>query len=157
MKKRLFSAILSLLLVFSLCACGSDSPQSGNIEGTLEEILGKVVKDAADPEMALLETPVTEENFSWFFFIDPIEGAEGLVSEAAIGSIPHCIGLLRVPASADAEQVKNDIEANLNPAKWVCVEAEKTAVVRHGDLILVALAETTAVDKAVEQFDALAK
>lgn len=155
MMKKLCAAFLALLLTLSLAACGSSS--GGNIEGSLQELLQKVTDGATDPEMALMDTEVNSDNFAGYFFIDPVEGAEGRVSEAAINAIPHSIGLLRVPASADPEKVKTDIEANLNPRKWVCVEAEKTAVVRHGDLILVAMSSADSVDKAVANFDALAK
>ena len=156
MTKKLLSAFLALTFLFTLTACGA--PEAGkNIEGSLEELLTKVTNGASDPEMALMTTQVNQDNFTWYFFIDPVEGAEGAVSEAAIGSIPHSIGLLRVPESADPEQVKKDIEAKLDPRKWVCVEAEKTAVIRHGDLILVAMSTADSVDKAVANFDALAK
>lgn len=155
MKKFLPVLLAILLLACSACTSGSPAAGQENIEGSVEELLGKVTQDAADPEISLMTTQAADENFEWYFFIQPIDGSEGWVSEPMIGSIPHCIGLLRVPASQDPEEVRTEIEENINPRKWVCVEAEKTAVLRRGDLILVAMSDTATVDKAVANFQAL--
>lgn len=170
--KQLLCILLTLSLALSLAACsggktdsgasgsGSGAPASSapaeeHIEGSVEELLGKVTEGAADPELSLVTTQADPSTFEWYFFIPCPEGAEGWVSEPMIGSIPHFIGLLRVPEGTDAEEVRTSIEENLNPQKWVCVEAEKTAVLRRGDLILVAMAEGTSVDKAVDNFQKL--
>lgn len=153
--KKLISALLSLLLILSLAACDRQGNGSGNIEGAMDEILSKVTDGVTDPEMALTTTTADNDSFSWFFFIDPIEGAEAVVSEASISSIPHSIGLIRLPDSADPQQVKEDITEKLDPRKWICVEAEKTAVEVKGNLILVAMSSKEAVDKAVENFQSL--
>ncbi len=155
--KKLIPILLALLLAVSCAACAGNG--SGNssvqIDGDVSELLSQVTEGVTDPEMALVNPEITDENFSWYFFIDPIEGAEAAVSEPMIGSIPHFIGLLRVPEGTDAEQVRSDIEANLNPRKWVCVEAEKTAVLRRGNLILAAMSDADAVSKATANFNAL--
>ncbi len=155
MKKGIL-LLLAALLFLTCAACGQPTGDGEkNIEGSLSELLSQVTKDATDPELALLETEVTEETFSYFLFIEPIEGAEALVSEPGIGSIPHCVALLRVPDSVDAEEVRSEIEKNLDPRKWICTEAEKTAVLRRGNLILMAMSETDTVNKVVSNFNAL--
>lgn len=154
MKKWL--AMVMLCMVVLLVGCGNNSSKTANIEGTLPEIMEKV-NDGADIQAMLMDTEVNDANFQSYFFIEPIKDAEGLVSEAAINAIAHTVQLLRVPEGTDAEKVRTDIEANLNPRKWICVEAEKTAVVAHGDLILVAMSTPDIVDKVVANFDALAK
>lgn len=157
--KKAISLFLMTCLLLALAACGQPAKESGtdNIEGSLSDLLSQVTKDATDPELSLMETEVTDENFSWFLFIDPIEGAEAIVSEPGIGSIPHCVALLRVPDSVDAEEVRSEIEEKLDPRKWVCVEAEKTAVLRRGNLILIAMSEAATVDKVTANFEALGK
>ena len=150
-----FVLVLSLLLCFAACSGTNGGTASGNIEGSLTDLLQKVTKDATDPEMALIETEVTEDMFSWYLFIDPIDGAEAVVSEPMIGSIPHSVALLRVPDSADAEQVRAEIEEKLDPRKWVCVEAEKTAVLCRGNLILMVMSDKETADKIISNFTAL--
>ncbi len=159
--KKLISILLVVLLAVSCAACAGNG--SGNadasvkFDGDINELLSQVTEGVTDPEMSLVNPEITDENFSWYFFIDPIEGADAAASEPMIGSIPHFIGLLRVPEGTDAETVKSDIEKNLDPRKWVCVEAEKTAVLLRGNLILVAMGEADDVAAATENFNALGK
>lgn len=155
--KKVFAVVLVLALLLCCAACGQadNTTGGGNIEGNLTDLLAKVTDGATDPEMSLIETEVTEEMFSWYLFIDPIDGAEAVVSEPMIGSIPHCVALLRVPASTDAEQVRGQIEENLDPRKWVCVEAEKTAVLRRGNLILMVMSDADTVSKVTSNFNSL--
>ena len=138
MKKTL----LSLLLLFSLLlltGCGTVGSESESvIEGSLEELLAKVT-EGVEPDIMVMETPLTQENFSSYLFIDYVEGSEGLASDAAINAIAHSVVLLRLPEGADAAEIQKEIEENLNPRKWVCVEAESSKVARHGNLILVAM------------------
>lgn len=154
MKRKILS-ILAAVLLLCCTACSAAPSGEDRVEGDVKDLLAKVTDGATDPELSLVTADVTEENFQWYFFVEPIDGAEGVVSEPMIGSIPHCIALLRVPAGSDAEAVRSEIEENLDPRKWVCVEAEKTAVLRRGDLILLAMSDAAAVDKAVENFNAL--
>ncbi|MCH5352297.1 MAG: hypothetical protein J1E06_02390 [Acutalibacter sp.] len=155
--KKVFAFVLVLSLLLCCAACGESNSTAGdgNIEGSLTDLLAKVTDGATDPEMSLIETEVTEDMFSWYLFIDPIDGAEAVVSEPMIGSIPHSVVLLRVPDSADAEQVRSEIEEKLDPRKWVCVEAEKTAVLRRGNLILMVMSDTETTDKVISNFSAL--
>ncbi len=153
--KKAACLLLALLVLLACAACGTASDGSENLEGSVEELLGQVTKDVTDPEMSLITIEATEENFSWYFFIDPIPGAEAWVSEPLIGSIPHFVGLLRVPEGADAEKTQSEIEEKLDPRKWVCVEAEKTEVIRRGDLILVVMSDSDAAAKAAANFRAL--
>lgn len=156
--KKVFLLSLAACVFLSLAGCGrSAGTGSEVVEGSVSELLSQVTKDATDPEMDLTEIEIAAENFSQYLFIDPIEGAEAAASEPFIGSIPHSAVLLRVPDSVNAEQVRADIEANLNPRKWVCVEAEKSAVLRRGNLILLVMSDSETVDKMAENFRALGK
>ena len=73
MKKTL----LSLLLLFSLLlltGCGTVGSESESvIEGSLEELLAKVT-EGVEPDIMVMETPLTQENFSSYLFIDYVEG-----------------------------------------------------------------------------------
>jgi hypothetical protein len=154
--KKIALALSLLLCVFLLTGCGGNTEGEPNIEGSLDEIMTKVT-DGVGTEMALMTSPITEDTFKNYFFIDYIEGSEGFASDAAINAIPHSIALLRLPEGTDGAAVEEEIRQNLDPRKWICVEAEEAQVVRHGDLILVAMSDTASVTKAVENFDALAQ
>lgn len=158
--KKLLCILLAALLIFSLAACG-DQDKSGSgkdpaFTGELTDYLTQLVDGVDDPEMATETSEVPEDLFSWIFFIDPVEGAEAAVHQPMNGSIPYCIALLRLPEGAEnGDAIRDEIEEKADPRKWVCVEAEKTAVIRRGNLILLAMADSTVVDAVTANFMAL--
>jgi len=161
--KRLWALLLVGALALSLVACsntdngGSGGDGSGQTDAvddlTLSEVLEKIQKDVELPMVGEME--VTDENFAGYFFIDPIEGAETLVSEAMINAVAHSVCLIRVPEGTDAAQVAADIEKNADPRKWICVEAEKTVVKTRGRTVLLVMSTTDTTDAIVENFDAI--
>lgn len=160
MKKFLCAALALLMLVSVLAGCGgnkteSDTAQETTFDGDLNEYLAQVIDGAVDPEMALENIEVPEDLFSWVFFIDPVENAEAVASMPMIGSIPYTVGLIRLSDTESLENVREQIETNMDPRKWVCVEAEKTAVLRRGNLVLMAMGDTATVDKVTANFMAL--
>lgn len=115
MKKIICAVTITLLLC--LAACGqSDGADSIPLGDLMETIL----KDVPDMPMTM-DTAIDSENFSSFLFIQPIEGAQGLASEAAIGSIAHSVVLLRLPEDVNGDAVAAEIKNNANPRKWICV------------------------------------
>ena len=55
----------------------------------------------------------------------------------------------------EAKKLAADVEANLNPAKWVCVEAEKTAVLVHNCTVLLVMSWSDVTDALTANFNAL--
>ena len=96
-----------------------------------------------------------EETFNWITFTQYQEGFEAAYSECMIGSIAHSLVLVRVPDGTDVEAVRADIEKNHDPRKWICVEAEKSAVVAHNNTILLVMADAVVADQVLANFDAL--
>ncbi len=156
MKKLCLFALCLCFLAFAGCSSSSQqsSEAAGNIEGTLDELMPKVI-EGLDPELALMEFPITKDNFSSYFFIDYVEGSTGLASDAAINAIPHSVALLRLPESEDSKAVCDEIEKNLDPRKWICVEAEASKVLAKGNLILVVMSDQATVDLVAKNFEAL--
>ena len=131
----------------------TDETQTGTSAASI--VLNDIIKDATDPEMMLMETAVTDDNFSWYFFIDPITDYKAAASEAAISSIAHSVAILEVPDGEDVQAIADQIETNLNPRKWVCVEPEATAVEVNGNFILVTMSEQSVVDTVVGRFTSM--
>ncbi len=156
MKKFCLFALCLCFLAFTGCASSSQqsSEAAGNIEGTLDELMPKVI-EGLNPELALTEQAILSNNFSSYFFIDYIAGSMGLASDAAINAIPHSVALLRLPEGEDSKAVCAEIEKNLDPRKWVCVEAEASKVLSRGNLILVVMSDQATVDLVVKNFEAL--
>ena len=138
--KRLVTLALALLMLLTVAACGKTDDEQTNpgADMTIDEIMATIL-EGVNSEIAVMSTPLDEENFAAYAFIDPIEDAEGVATESAITAVAHSVVLLRLPEESDAQEVAKQIEENADPRKWICVEAEKTEVVSHGNLVLLVM------------------
>lgn len=157
--KKIVAALLGAIMLLSFAACGAKSPSPSAEEKpgdtmALAEIFETILADVSDLP-AVMDIEINDENFESFLFIKPIDGAEALASEGQISAIAHSAVLLRLPEGSDAAAVAAEIEANANPRKWVCVEAEKTIVKAHGNTILLVMSFTDTADSIAANFDTL--
>lgn len=118
----------------------NDDDDDGGVttDSSLSDIMSQILTGVEDLP-ANGDIPLSEENFNFYAFIDHIEGAEGLASEAMISSVAHSAVLIRLPEGSDAEEVAEEIRTNADPRKWICVGAEKTIVTVNGDLVLLVM------------------
>ena len=153
--KKIIAAILCGLLLLSLAACGGGEKSGDTMSA--EEILNGLYEGAGKDElpMGLMTVQAEGEMFEYFFFIPEVAGAEAWVSEPGISSIAHSVGVIRLPEDADAEDIAAQIEANMNPSKWLCVTAEKAEVICHGQTILLVMSSNELADLVIANFDAL--
>ena len=123
--KKILCLLTTLVLTLTLTGCGEK-----NVQGSLEEIMNKVYASIPEEErpMMLMNTEVTKENVEMYLGTSNIEYEEALASESATGSIAHSVVLVRVKDNANVEAIKEKIENNVNPRKWICVEAEEVEV-----------------------------
>ncbi len=134
-----------------------NAPSNVTLSSELYEIIA-AVENGAGIEASLMVEPIGDpEMFAYMFYTSYIEGAEGLVSQPMIGAIPHFAGLIRLPEGADVNAVVNDIKANADPRKWICVEAEKVAVEARGNVVLFVMSSTAIADQMVANFNAIAE
>lgn len=145
-------AIMLAVCMVILSACSSESEQAAPDEplSALMEQLYAGITDAP----ATADVELNADNFEYYAFADYREGYEGLASEAMISAIAHSVVLVR--ADEGAEELAAQIEANANPAKWICVSAEKTIVRRRGNLIMLVMSSEALADEIAANFDKLA-
>lgn len=159
MKKilSLLLALAAMAYVFAACSdtgSGGGAAQNETITDPLDEVMAQILDNIDDLPMPM-DTEITEENFKAYLFIDYIDGSEALASDAAIGAIAHSVCLLRLPEDVDAASAAEDIEANADPRKWICVEAEKVIVRQRGNLILLVMSSAETADAIAANFDGL--
>ena len=150
--KKILLLLVAIMLSLTLTGCGNK-----NVEGTLEEIMTKVYSTLGEDEtpMMLTNIEITEENAEMYLGTSNIEFESALASESATGSIAHSVVLLRVKNNADVERIEEMIEENVNPRKWICVEAEEVEVESKGNLIILVMSTETTTDKIIAQFNKL--
>lgn len=141
MKKAVYlcMAFLSFLLV--LTGCGK---RATTIDGKMEDLMAKLYDgiDENDLPMYLGNITLTDESLSNYIGTSDIKWKEAIASESSVGSIAHSVVLIRMDdkaTSKDIEEAKNKIKESVNPAKWVCVEAEKVYVESNNNLIVVVM------------------
>ena len=139
MKKAVYlcMAFLSFLLVLTGC-----SKKTNTIDGQMEDLMAKLYDgiDENDLPMYLGDITLTDESLSNYIGTSDIKWKEAIASESSVGSIAHSVVLIRMDDKAtgkDIEEAKNKIRESVNPAKWICVEAEKVYVESNNNLIVV--------------------
>lgn len=152
--KKTVTLVLCALLILSLAACGKNTDKKQGDTMSLEEIFTIIQTGVENlPEVAY--TQLNADNYQYYLFVDPIEGAEALAGDAIINAIPHSAVLLRVPEGVDAAAIAKEIEDNANLNKWICVGAEKKIVKVHGNTILLVMSYTDTADAIAANFDKL--
>ena len=152
--KKISLIMMIVLSLFFTTGC------SKNVEGSLESIMEKVYADIPEDErpMMLTNTEVTEENIEYYLGTSDIEYEEALASESGVGSIAHSVVLVRTKDNADIEAIKDKIEDNINPRKWICVGVEEDDVIveNKGNLIiLIMVNDETTREKIETSFEKL--
>ena len=142
--KKISLVVIMLVVAMLVTGCG-------NVKGSLEEIMEKVYANIPEDQrpMMLTNTEVTKEN---------IEYEEALASESGVGSIAHSVVLVRTKKNANIEAIKDKIEKNVDPRKWVCVGVERDDIIveNEGDLIILIMVEDEATrEKLEDAFDNL--
>lgn len=151
--KKIILSIFAIVLLLGVSGCGAEK----NIEGSLESIMEKVYVDIPEDErpMALSNIELTSETIENFIGTSDIAFTEALASESAVGSIAHSVVLLRVDSKTNVDEAKKKIEENVNPRKWICVEAEETKVLSKGNLIILIMSSSENASKLENSFNNL--
>lgn len=130
---------------------------SANIEGTLEEIMEKLYNgiEQENLPMALSNMEVNEENIEFYLGTADIEYKEALANESMVGSIAHSVVLVRLNNANDASVVVDKIKNNVDPRKWICIEASNVVVKNKGDLVVLIMSNEELAPKLEANFDNL--
>lgn len=149
--KKLLTTLLVLLMICSMVACSSKKDLD---EMSVTEIMENLSDGLESPGSAVI-IELTEDNFEYIAFTQYEEGYEAVAWEPQMTSVAHSVVLIRVNDDADVDAIAADIEANANPRKWFCVEAEKTRVLTKGNLILLVMTNEITADEVIERFNEL--
>ena len=141
--KKFISVILMAALALSLfAACGKtdDAPKGADLSGESAEALVNKIYESKMPEFALMTMPVDladAEMVAWQTGVsDPALLKEAVISESMMGSQAYSLVLVQVADAARAEEVANMMLQNIDPVKWICVQADDIDAGIKGDLVL---------------------
>lgn len=147
MKRITSIAIVLVLLVCSLAACGGTQPEAAPYEGAITELVTKLY------ETNPLELPVFTEGMpvdladadavKAYTGLDSADGiAEAVFSETMMGAQAYSLVILKLSDTAKAEEIKKAMFEGIDTRKWICVEADQLRVVSSADLVMLVMADT---------------
>lgn len=165
-KKLLALACVTIML---LCTgCGGNGGNSANgsgsgnndgsavngPEGALSDIVEQIYA-IKDPTIGVgtIEIDLSDADavkmYTGLDSTDSIQ--EAVASEAMISAQAYSMVLVRTNSPEDAEAVATDMKAGINPAKWICVEADDLQVVASGDVVLLIMVSSQLSDSVTSQ------
>ena len=94
----------------------------------LPMMIGHMPLDLTDMDAVTYNTGLTS-----------VEGIDGIVvSESGVGSIAYSLVYVMTADGADADAIQAELMEKINPAKWICVSADKIISVQlDSDVLLV--------------------
>ncbi|MBQ4603241.1 MAG: hypothetical protein IJB16_01435 [Clostridia bacterium] len=161
--KKILCLVLAFAMALSLAACGGNTePETPDVPafeltGTLKEIADKIyANETVTDEMAIETKDMILEDIDGLTYnlgvasADAIESA--VLSEPMMSSIAYSLALVKAKEGADIEALKNEILEGVNYRKWICVAAEKVAVVNCGNVIMMIMSSEEIVDGILNAF-----
>ncbi len=147
MSKKVLWTIIAVVAVVAIAVVAVVFLKSveKNVEGTLEEIMAKVYAGISEENLPMMlgNIPVDSENVEGFLGTTEVNYKEAVASESMVGSIAHSVVLVRMNDAKEAKAAVETIKANVNPRKWICVEASNVAVKSKGDLVILIMSNET--------------
>ncbi len=161
--KKILCLVLAFAMALSLAACGGNTePETPDVPafeltGTLKEIADKIyANETVTDEMAIETNDMILEDIDGLTYnlgvasADAIESA--VLSEPMMSSIAYSLALVKAKEGADIKALKNEILNGVNYRKWICVAAEKVAVVNCGNVIMMIMSSEEIVDGILNAF-----
>jgi len=129
----------------------STDDTSASSDVSLESLIDTIYA-ATDIEFPnLMKSPLTKENQAYMLGVDNFDFIEGIASEPMMSSQAHSVVLLTVKEDSDIEAIKEDIKANVDGYKWICVGVEPENIIvdsKDNMIILIMDEHATAIHDA---------
>jgi len=159
MSKKVMWIVVAIVAVVAVAvlAVVFFKPAEKNVEGTLEEIMAKVYDGISEENLPMMlgNIEVNSENVEGFLGTANVEYTEALASESMVGSIAHSVVLVKVDDASKAPTVAQTIKDNVNPRKWICVEASNVVVKEKGNLVILIMSSEELAPTLEANFDNL--
>ena len=153
--KKMFAMLLALAMMFSLVACGGKTTEPTTpateatkpaLEGTLEEILNKVIEQKPVEFMgaAMPVDLVDPDAVKYMTGLDSTDGiTEAAVFEPMMGSIAFSMIMVRVAEGTDPRMIAEAMSKGIDTRKWICVEADDLMTATYGDVAMLVMVDST--------------
>lgn len=166
MKETLAILLTLMLAAGAFTACDTDNGTNGDVntpniednggknnndvsEYTLQGIIDSIYAQKA-PLFAYGSLPVDlTDEYAYTRNLgikDPSKVAEAMISEPMMGSQAYSLVLVKAAPGQDVKKLADEMKANINPRKWVCVEADDVKITTYGDIVCFCMISTDFAD-----------
>ena len=140
--KKLIAMILVLAMAVAMAACGGS--KAIPLAGTMEENTLKVMEIAPVEFMGgviPVDLTDTSEDGKWavtYFtgLSDASKITDVAVYESMMGSQAFSLVMVRTAEGVDAKAVAEEMKANIDPRKWICVGADEIMAAGYADTVM---------------------
>lgn len=174
MKKKIISVfVLSMVLSFMLAGCGFDNNRSSDevltettdtdgmvhlesadeVSAFFDEVYGAIGNGNLPNSLSTMELDLNDaEMIAYQTGLSDVSQIAGItISEPMISSIAYSAIYIRTMDDADVNSIAQEMMENINPAKWICVTAEKQLVATVGSDIFYIMGNSETVQTVFEQ------
>ena len=156
--KKMIAMLLAVTMMLSFAACGGKTAATtpttapaAKVEGTMEELLNKVVEiqpvEFMGGTMPIDLTDTSEDglwNIQYFTGLTSADQiTEACVYEPMMGSIAFSMVMVRVAPGVDSKTVAEAMKAGIDTRKWICVEANDLLVAGYGDMVMLIMVDSS--------------
>ncbi len=147
-KKLVYFVFLIMIISTTLCGCGKKNIRNMSLKSILNASYDGVKKDIPDTDTI----KINKNNFETYLGNANIKYKEAIASEPKMTSVAHLVVIIRLDDKENVQNAKKEIEENINPRRWICVEAEKTAVEINDNVIILVMSNEKSTEKIIDNF-----
>ena len=117
------------------------------VDAFINEIYTQIPEDKMPGAIGNMELSLEDmDAVTYYTGLTDATGVDSIVvSESMIGSVAYSLLYIRTNDEGDAQQIAQNVMDNIDPAKWICVTAEKQIAVTLGkDVFFVMTSAETA-------------
>lgn len=144
----------------------NSSPDDGNVtepsdeekqeEINLSEKMTNIVTKAQAEARMPMQEAIPAENAEGFIGLTTDEFnqyvEDSVVYESMISPANQSLCLIKVNDASKVEELKKAIFEKSNPAKWICMSAERVIVINSGNYIFLGMASSSTCDELIKAF-----
>lgn len=173
MKKKIAIVLMAVMLTGAVTACGGNTDRTSDevqtqiqeeqgmvhlgsaeeVAAFMDEMYANIPTDMVPMSLATMELDLQDiDTVSYHTGLTDLSQIEGIaISEPMMSSVAYSVVYIRTKDGADAEQIRQTLMENVNPAKWLCVTAEKQVAGLFGDDVFFVMAAADTADLVYEE------
>lgn len=129
------------------------------VSSFMDEVYQGVAEDLLPSAIQTNELDLSDEDLvEYHTGLADLSGIEGVsLSESMMSSTAYSVVYIRTNDEGDAKEIKQNLMDNINPAKWICVSAEKEICALFGKDVFFVMGSADTADEVYKNAAEAAK